>query len=294
MTRYMRGMTNGGMISSRYGEPLTMEAIAAAVPSVFATEAHESRSERFAYIPTSTVLEGLKREGFEPFFAQQSATRIKGKESFTKHMLRLRHRSRTDAGGAAHEVILVNAHDGTAAYQMLSGVFRFVCANGLFAGDSFGEVKVRHTGDAVGQVIEGAYTVLEDAPRIMDGVDEMRATMLAEHERHAFAEAAHALRFPPKAGSSGNEEPEDAPVPAERMIRPRRPEDTGTDLWSTFNVAQENVIRGGLPGWVRDANNRRRRRTTREVAGIDQNRALNRALWTLAEALGRHKSAAAA
>lgn len=232
---------------------------------------------------TGTVQKGLRREGFEPFYAQQSRTRIEGKQAFTKHMLRLRHRSRTDREGEAHEIILVNAHDGTSSYQMISGVFRFVCANGLFAGDAFEDVKVRHTGDALGQVIEGACTVLEDADAIMADVAGMQGTRLSEREQTALAKAAHVLRF---------DNPEAAPVTADRLLAPRRRDDSGDDLWSTFNRVQENVIRGGLSGVSRDANNRRRRRTVREVSGIDQTKALNRALWTLAEELGAHKAAA--
>lgn len=195
----------------------------------------------------------------------------------------MRHRSRTDTAGQAHEIILVNAHDGTSSYQMISGVFRFVCANGLFAGDAFEEVKVRHTGDAVGQVIEGAYTVLEDADAIMADVAEMQGTRLTEREQGALAKAAHVLRF---------DDPDTAPISADRLLAPRRRADGGDDLWSTFNRVQENVIRGGLSGISRDAQGRRRRRTVREVTGIDQTKALNRALWTLAEELGAHKAAA--
>jgi hypothetical protein len=54
---------------------------------------------------------------------------------------------------------------------------------------------------------------------------------------------------------------------------------------------QENVIRGGIAGRTIDANGNRRRSTTREVQGIDQNRALNRALWTLAERMAELKAA---
>ncbi|MFC7694576.1 hypothetical protein ACFQY5_38540 [Paeniroseomonas aquatica] len=35
-------------------------------PSAFATEAHSSRSSRYAYIPTADVIAGLRREGFAP------------------------------------------------------------------------------------------------------------------------------------------------------------------------------------------------------------------------------------
>jgi len=274
-------MSNGGAIRARGSEPLTSHELAAAVPSIFASQAHESRSDRFAYIPTATVLEGLQKEGFDPFFAQQARTRIEGKEEFTKHLIRLRHRSRANATGEAHEIILVNAHDGTSSYQMISGVLRFVCTNGLFTGEAFGDVKVRHTGDAVSQVIDGAYEVLDDADEIMDVVDQMKGLTLTDGEQLAFAKAAHILRF---------EDTENAPITADRLLQARRNVDNEPDVWSTFNRVQENVIRGGMSGYSRDRAGRMRRRSVREVKSIDQNKALNRALWTLAEELGRIKA----
>jgi hypothetical protein len=273
-------MSNGGAIMARGGNALELEQIKAAVPSIFAAEAHESRSARYAYIPTADVLSGLIREGFRPFFAQQSRTRIEGKQEFTKHMIRLRHASRANDRGEAHEIIMINSHDGTSSYQLINGVFRFVCANGLFTGEKFGETKVHHTGDAVSKVIEGAYTVLQDAPRVMDQVDAMKALPLDRDESLAFARAARALRY---------DDPDKAPIEADRLLLPRRHDDAGGDLWATFNRVQENVIRGGQRGWTRTDRGEIRRTSVREVKGIDQNKALNRALWTLAEEMGRLK-----
>lgn len=280
MNRFMRGMRNGGGIASR--ESLSDEAIKQYVPSVFAECPHESRSERFAYIPTSAVLTGLRKEGFQPFFAQQGGSRIAGKQNFTKHMLRLRHQSRTNEGGEAHEIILVNAHDGTSSYQMISGVFRFVCTNGLMTGDTFGEVKIGHRGDAVSKVIEGAYTVLDDANEVMASVDSMKALTLNRDEQTALARASAALRF---------DDPEKAPIEAERLLDVRRTVDDRNDLWTSFNRIQENLVRGGQRGIVRDQQGRRRLSKVREIKGIDQKRGLNRALWTLAEEMQRLKAA---
>ena len=280
MQRFMRGMGNGGAIAGR--EPLSDEAIKRCVPSVFAECPHESRSDRFAYIPTSAVLAGLRKEGFQPFFAQQGGSRIEGKQNFTKHMLRLRHQSRSNETGEAHEIILVNAHDGTSSYQMISGVFRFVCANGLMTGDTFGEVKVGHRGDAVAKVIEGAYTVLDDADRVMVAVDSMKAVRLDRSEQLALAKCARLLRF---------DDPEKAPIEPERLLWARRSADAGNDLWTCYNRIQENLVRGGQRGVVRDEQGRRRLRTVREIKGIDQKRSLNRALWTLAEEMERLKAA---
>lgn len=286
-SRYTRGIVPGSRIVAADGEPLTNDMLRAAVPSIFATEAHESRSERFAPVPTVTVLDGLRNEGFEPFSAVQARTRVEGKAEFTKHMVRLRHRSLTNTAGDCFEIVLVNANDGTSAYQMIPGFFRFVCANGLMTGDTFGEVKVRHSGNAIGEVIEGAYRVLEDAPLVAEQVAAWKGITLQDAERLALAESAHVLRFP-KAGQEG-EAP--APVQAEALLRRRRIEDSGRDLWTAFNIVQENTVKGGLSGRVRNAEGRMQRRTTREVAGIDQSRSLNRALWLLTQRMAELKRA---
>lgn len=293
MNRYMKGMSNGGAIAAATGEVLDNTQLRAVVPSLFAREAHESRSARFAPIPTIDVIDGLRREGFDPFFAQQARTRIAGKGDYTKHMVRLRHRSLARADGEAFEVILVNANDGTSAYQMLPGFFRFVCANGLFTGDTFNEIKVRHSGNAISEVIEGAYEVLAEAPRVTEQVGEAKGLRLTEQERRLFAESAHILRFP-DAHIEDEEARKDAPIAASKLLTPRRyaDNDVAGTLWGTFNIVQENTIKGGLAGRVTGSNGRRRNATTRPVAGIDQNRALNRAMWNLMEGMAKLKAAA--
>jgi hypothetical protein len=113
------------------------------VPSVLGDDKHQSRSQRYTYIPTIILLDRLREEGFEPFFACQTRVRDPGKREHTKHMLRLR-RENQIVGKEVPEIILLNSHDGSSSYQMIPGLFRFVCANGLVCGNSFGEVRVPH------------------------------------------------------------------------------------------------------------------------------------------------------
>jgi hypothetical protein len=108
----------------RSDSPLSDEQIRAAAPSVYADAAHESRSARYAYIPTADIVQGLRNEGFMPFMACQAGSRIEGKAEFTKHMLRFRHDSQIN-GETANEIILINSHDGTSSYQMLAGCLRY-------------------------------------------------------------------------------------------------------------------------------------------------------------------------
>lgn len=287
MQRYMKGMSNGGALYARNDEPLDGELLQAAVPSLFAVDAHDSRSDRFVPIPTIDIVNGLRKEGFQPFFAQQARVRDVTRRDYTRHVIRMRHESLARASGEAFEIILTNANDGTAAYQMLPGFFRFVCMNGLFAGEAFEAVKVRHTGNAIHDVIEGAYTVLEEAPRLTDAVDRFKGIDLAANEATAFARLAHMARFPNawEADETGRPQLAEgvAPVSPQALLRPRRYADNGSDLWTTFNRVQENAVKGGQKGVIQGSNGRARRASVRAVNGIAQATDLNRRLWTLAD-----------
>ena len=129
-------------LASRFGaanlirrdRPLTREELLRVVPSVFSEDKHESRSERYTYIPTISLLDSLQREGFQPFFACQTRVRDPGRREHTKHMLRLRREGQIN-GKQVPEIILLNSHDGSSSYQMLPGLFRAVCQNGLVCGE---------------------------------------------------------------------------------------------------------------------------------------------------------------
>ena len=173
----------------RSARPLEDEEIARVVTSIFAAEAHDSRSERYTYIPTIDVLRGLSKGRFQPFMAAQTRVRNHDKREHTKHMIRLRHADQV-AGREANEIILLNSHDGSSSYQMLAGMFRFVCQNAMVCGDTLADFRVPHKGDVVGQVIEGAFTVLDSFDKATEQRESMEALRLSEGEQNAFARAA--------------------------------------------------------------------------------------------------------
>jgi len=263
-------------LASRFGRvnhirrdrPLTSEEMMQVVPSVFGEDKHASRSDRYTYIPTITLLENLQREGFQPFFACQTRVRDQSKREHTKHMLRLRREGQI-TGKQVPEIILLNSHDGSSSYQMLPGLFRFVCQNGLVCGESFGEVRVPHKGNVVEKVIEGAYEVLGIFDRVEEKRDAMQSLMLPPPAQQAMAKAALTYRF-------GEEH---QPVTGSQILSPRRWQDESNDLWTTYQRIQENLIKGGLSGRTTKG----KRAHTRAVKGIDGDVKLNRALWVMAE-----------
>lgn len=283
----------GGRATARMGAFLSDDDIRQVAPSVFALDAHHSRSERFAPIPTGAILNALRHEGFQVMQAMQSRTRDETRKEFTRHMLRLR-RPQDDTkapgrqiGDVFPEVVLTNANDGTSTYQLDAGLMRLICLNGMVVSDkAFAGVRVTHMGDVLDRVIEGTYTVLEESRKALTHAETWQAIDLSRDERMAFAESARVLRFGDAEGNVST------PITAAQLLTPRRWQDQGDTLWHTFNRVQENVIRGGLHGVTRLADGRSRNVTTRQVNGIGQDLKLNRALWLLTENMATLKQAA--
>jgi hypothetical protein len=282
--------TRSGFSAAMGAAPLSDAELARVAPSTFATEAHASRSARYAYIPTADVIAGLRREGFVPVLARQTRPRDANRDGHTKHMIRFRHEGQANqprrVGMTFPEVVLINSHDGTSAYHVTAGVFRLACLNGMVVSDGpERSVKVPHKGDVVRQVIEGSYEVLDASRQAIEAADAWAGVTLNRDEQTILAEAARVIRFGDEAGHVAT------PIQADQFLHARRATDTADDLWTTFNRVQENTIRGGLQGWGRDANNRPRRVRSREVTGIDQDVKLNRALWLLGERMAALKGA---
>ena len=272
----MHSGINGNAI--RLNRELTRSELERFVPSVFSTERHFSRSDRFAHVSTWEVLQHLRKEaGYVPFMATQARTRDVTKHETTKHMLRLRKTANIISDdGLADEIIIVNANDGSSSYKLLSGQFRFVCANGLVLGNIEKDVRIRHSGDARNEVLEGVFTVVDEQEELHDIQARMKSLRLTDRQRQQFAIASYIARD----GKPENNVFDYNPM---QLLTLHRSADANPDLFSTFNVVQENAIKGGLRRNALDASGKRRRvTTTRAINGIDQNLNVNRSLWQLA------------
>lgn len=273
-------------LSANGAQPLTIDEIAARCPSVFAEHAHDSRSQRYTFISTYDLLRGMAKEGFHPHHIMQGGSKDEAKLGFTKHLIRFRSEGSVaiNAGGSVYEVALLNSHDGTTSEQMYGGFFRFACKNGtiFFEGEA-SCIKIPHSGNILDRVIEGAFTVVNNGRLAADHVDNFRSITMRPDEQLALAAAAAELRFD---GES--------PVEPRALLAPRRSEDLGHDLWTTFNRVQENALRGGLSyvqlRTTEDGRTQRINRSTRPVRSVDGDVKLNRALWVLAEEMAKLKA----
>jgi hypothetical protein len=217
-------------LASRFGRvnqvrrdrPLTREELMHYVPSVFSENKHESRSDRYTWIPTITILDNLQREGFEPFFACQTRVRDQSRREHTKHMLRLR-RAGQLTGQQVPEIILLNTR-WLIQLSDAAGIvsWRLYQRTGLRAVISG---AVPHKGDVVEKVIEGAYEVLGIFDRVEEKRDAMQSALLPPPAQQAMARAALHYRF-------GEDH---QPVTTAQILTPRRYEDRSDDLWTCIS-----------------------------------------------------------
>lgn len=110
------------------GRAMTEDELRRAAPSIFATTAHSSRSERFRTIPTIEILRGLANEGFFPVGARQCVSRARDRAPFAKHLVRLRKlddNRKLRTGDTVFEALLQNANDGSSASSASSASTRW-------------------------------------------------------------------------------------------------------------------------------------------------------------------------
>lgn len=249
---------------------ITEDQLKEQVPSVFSLESHKNTSGRYALIPTIECIRGLRSAGFYPVKATESRCRNSENKPYAKHMLRFRREGLFEVGGNVPEIVMINSHNGTCSYQLRAGIYRLVCANGLVVGNDLFYRSIRHQGDVISKIVDSANEIIEIIPEVIDVAEEWKGITLNHNQKRVFAESAALLKW----------DTEDTAIKPEKLLQPRRYQDNSSDLWTTFNTIQENVIRGG----VRYYNPQTYKRgSTRAVNSVNENNRLNTALWNLTE-----------
>lgn len=261
-------------------EALTVAQIKDRAPSVFAKHASSKMSESYAFVPSTLVLEALEKINMLPVQASQRKSKQDG--DVARHLVRFAFKE--DIGRAKQkgevipEVVMVNSHNGRTAFKLYYGLFRLICGNGLVIPETTVGMTRRHIGD-IKAIIAEVDAILDQGPTVTKLVKAMKAQGLTDAQRHTLAKQALDLRYIDKHETG---KPTQKPtIIAEQLLVPRRPTDNGKDLWTTFNVIQENLVVGGITG--KSANGRATH--TRQLQDVRKLVGVNTGLWDLANQL---------
>ncbi len=257
---------------------LTEEVIRQRAPSIYAAGPMASVSPRYTFVPTAEILHELRDHDWLPVAVEEQRIRTEARRGFQKHLIRFRRAEQMETLDEWNvELVLLNSHDTGCAYQIHAGIYRRICSNGLvIANGSFTAMRFRHTGLLGGEIVQASLRLLEFAPRIGELVNQFRSRELEARESLDLARHALLLRY---------DSVETAPVEPDTLLRARRPEDEGTDLWRTMNRVAENLERGGVSDWHQDR--RGKLRSVRALRGIDSKISLNKGLWGVAERIAK-------
>lgn len=255
--------------------PLSRDELRSYSRAVFAEAPHESVSDRYSFFPTDRLVDAMEPLGWLPAAAKETRVRKPERRGTQRHLVRFRRADDFGSTAEVPEIVALNSHDGTTMCKFYAGVFRYTCRNLHFIhGINMAEFQVRH----INITMEMLDALLKDftvamAP-VMDSINDYRGLLLEPEERIEMAyNAIHNVWEHPPA------------VESQALLVPRRPEDASHDLWTTFSVIQEHLVKGGIEyrKEVRPKEGRAYMKTikTRPIGAIKRDIETNLALWAL-------------
>jgi len=253
---------------------ISMEVAKQKAPAIFATKpADYINLNRYHFTPTFEIIDMMKDMGYLLTNAKQSATKIPLRRDHGVHIVEFQHPdlyvkdSTNNEVEARPTIVMVNSSDGSRPFDFQMGMFRLVCSNGLIVKDKdLGGFKERHTKFTFDQIKSMIGAKVDALPKTIDKINSWNGVEMSHKDRFAFATEALALRL------GTDRKPEEYEVRG--ILDAKRAADRHNNLWCTYNVVQENLIRGGFQLNERQA---------RPITNPWQDLELNKSLWSLAE-----------
>ena len=270
---------------------LTNERIQQLAPAVFSDTKAHGLSDRYASLNTAQLLPVLADFGYFPMQAAQKKSR-KGEAQHSSHMLSFAKTYHTQdiIGDVRPEIILYNSHDGSSSVRLFAGCFRFICSNGIVAGDGF-QSRMYHNAKAINGFEDMLASTVDSLPLLMERIEKLRSTKLMYSDAVEMARKGVQTRW-----KMFDETIEDIPFGSyatEKTVRDalvvQRNEDDYMDAFTVFNRIQEAVVRGNA--FVRSltkANTssvyKGMMRKARPISSVSEGIRVNSELWAIADA----------
>ena len=260
---------------------LSVDGIMQRAPSVFAEDKSERLTSRYHSLNTSDLLPVLADYGYHPVQAAQKRAR-KGEQRHAAHMVAFAKDADGD-GGLRSEIIAYNSHDGTSGVKLFAGAYRFICSNGIIAGEGF-KANVRHTHRAMAGFEEMLQGIITSLPKMMDTIATLRQQRMDYDEAKELATKAVQLRWDYIEGAYVPENTPKGTYATANTVRDalscQRREDDAFDAWTVLNRIQENVVRGNV--MVRSITDRSQgERKARPIASIQEHVRVNQQLFDM-------------
>jgi hypothetical protein len=270
---------------------LTPAEIEARAPAAYTLGHAETLSARYGEVSTARAIEILDGHGWKPTQAAQKKARTVTGRGYAEHLIAFGMPGGFEGSPSVNErpeVILYNSHDGSSSLRLFVGFYRFICSNGIVAGEGF-EARIRHSLGTVAGFETMLNETVERIPAMLEAVNRLRSVSLTPAGIREAGERAARLRWETLPGSDVlTPGAYSTPETVRGLVSPRRWADDKPDAWTVLNRIQEGVIRGGvLIRSVTEAKPTGADRKAKAVGSVSETVRLNRAVWdTVAEVSG--------
>jgi len=247
-------------------------------------------SEKYQFLGAKQIIPLFADLNFYPFVISESRAVKEGNNAFTKHAITFMNPDMEKSlsprvGEVFPTVKMYGSHDGTMAWQGFLEAWRVWCKNGCATPTTLAGGKAKHIGEQFYAIVaEIINSMMAQIPHLQRKITDWSNITMHQDEKVALAEAAIELRYDKESGVY---------VDPREMLRTRRPQDRADDLWTTYSVVQENLIKGGVRAY-RQADNGRyrlnngtrvRKQGVKGITSVTEDKRLNQALWTLTETM---------
>ncbi len=265
--------------------PLTDTELYASAPSIFADKPIEGVSDRYNFVPTHSILDTFRKEGYYPIMAGESKVRNPENFGYQKHIIQFRSMDnllRPESNTEYADIVLTNSHNRTSSFVLDLAYWRIVCQNMLVVpSHSFQHHSIIHSGFQDHKIGTAINEVVSFMPAMDKRIELFKSITLSPAEQKSFAKAAIDIRFDTDVHSISEEE----------LLQIHRVEDEEPTLFNIFNRVQESIINGGIRGHNKLTG---KNITSKALTSIDTRLKLNKELWSVTDMIASCKAPALA
>lgn len=217
----------------------TLNDLRETIPSIFSNEPSPRVSSKYKFSSTHQLCEEVEKSGWKITSAYQTRYRNNNEvhKNYARHVISFskQEAAQIEVDQLIPTLHIENSHNGSSSLKFYSGLHRVVCSNGLITPmKEFTNMNIRHSDNKISQVRSYLENYLENFDSLRDTVTSMYETTLTSEEVQKFTKYALELRF-------GKNPPM---VEIEKLLSPKRNEDSSPTLWNTFNIVQEKLTTG--------------------------------------------------
>ena len=201
-------------------------------------------SSQYKFQSSTYIINQLKNWGFEMIGSSTGSPNLPENRGYQKHVMvfednraGFEDRTKIDDGNK-FRILVQNSHDGNSAVKFYVGIFRAACANGLIAGDATNYIKVNHKGkDFKKKIVAAIANTVHQFNYTKDAIRKLQRTLPSNYDIAAFRKTVVQRLLKGKDYIFSDQY---------SLTNRRRKADMAPDLYTIFNVIQENVLSGGM------------------------------------------------